>query len=433
MIINSTLRRRIVNPGLVFATTVLTCTSLQADHLEGTSAERFVQKALMGGRMEVEMGQLARQKGQSPDVKSLGATLVRDHTAANQRLEQIASTKNWTVKPRESDGQPELKSTPPVDQSKTSDSVVIDRNDPAIGGNSAREEGLHGKHWPQMDKLRSQSGQEFDKTFVSMAIRDHKKNIAEFEKCSADLDDAELKGFIDETLPKIRQHLQMAKSAARSVGVDESSITADVTDDPDKALGAPATGASGTRGSDKPSSPASKKDDSSTKERSSIDNNPDIEQAIDSSDSAVGAPAAGVSGTRGSDNPSSPASDQDSIPFDNSARVRAPGYITPPDSFTSGTVIQNNQSSSSGEVNTTIDHTDHQVSAGVENNKFFQKGDGKVLGLSTDKNDGKFWGIIPDPIKKKHNQQNPSANAEINVSTQGGSVNHPDSATSTTK
>jgi len=40
-------------------------------------------------------------------------------------------------------------------------------------------------------------------------------------------------------------------------------------------------------------------------------------------------------------------------------------------------------------------------STAEQHSKFFQKGDHKVLGLSTDKHDGKFWGFIPDPWAKK--------------------------------
>ena len=50
----------------------------------------FVTKAAQGGLAEVQMGQLAEQKGASPKVKQLGKMLADDHTQANQELQQIA-------------------------------------------------------------------------------------------------------------------------------------------------------------------------------------------------------------------------------------------------------------------------------------------------------------------------------------------------------
>ncbi|RYG88453.1 DUF4142 domain-containing protein, partial [bacterium] len=44
--------------------------------------ESFYEKAAHGGLAEVELGQLAQEKGRSPDVKAFGAMMVKDHTAA---------------------------------------------------------------------------------------------------------------------------------------------------------------------------------------------------------------------------------------------------------------------------------------------------------------------------------------------------------------
>jgi len=54
------------------------------EHYQGTSSlskkeVKFINDAAEGGLMEVRMGELAQQKGQSADVKSLGQKLVTDH------------------------------------------------------------------------------------------------------------------------------------------------------------------------------------------------------------------------------------------------------------------------------------------------------------------------------------------------------------------
>ena len=155
----------------------------------------------------------------------------------------------------------------------------------------------------------------------------------------------------------------MAQNAARAVGVDEASIAADREDESStSATGAPATGAVGTRGSDRPSSPASNPaTNPQNKERSSYNGNDRLNGATD----------ADASGT-----------------IKHNAVEANVG-----DSSVSASADVNSSASSSTTIDTEKKH------------KVFQKDDGKVLGLSTDKNDGKFLGIIPDPKTKKRTQR----------------------------
>lgn len=355
--------RRVLQNSLVIATTVMTCIAVQAeDHTDkhdktqaqqssqggpsGAQAgqsnqhvEKFVEKAMASGQMEVQMGQLGQQQAQNEQVKALAAALVRDHTQANQKLQQIASTKN--IISQDKQGQGDLQ-----------------------------------KHQQHLDKLKNQSGAEFDKEFIRMALKHHKKDIQEFEKAQTQVNDQELKSFITETLPKLRQHHQMAQTAARAVGVDEASIAADVEIDADSsAVGGAAKAESGPR------------------ERSPIQQDRSI----------------------GTDRPRSSldgASDTDA----------------------SGTINQNNPSIEAdakvgdGELNASADvDSDATVNADVdtdEDGKIFEKGDGKVLGLPTDKNDGKFLGIIPNPRADKDEDidADVDADADVDVDTDDASV-----------
>jgi putative membrane protein len=354
---NLILGRRVFQNGLVIATTFVTCAALQAEDQANkqdpqvsaeasidTSAqggpqsgqkgqsnqqvEKFVQKAMASGKMEVQMGQLGQQQGQDPQVKALAAALVRDHSEANQKLQQIASTKSIT---------------------------------------QDQKGGEHQKHQRHLDKLKSQTGAEFDKEFVRMALKHHKKDIQEFEKAQTQVNDTELKSFISETLPKLRQHQQMAQAAAKTVGVDEASIAADVDIDADSAVGGAAPAESGPR----EKSPIS--DRSTDRPRSSLD----------------GATETDTSGTINQNNPS----------------IEADAQI------------------GDGDVSASAD-TDASVEADVDtdtDNKVFEKGDGKVLGLSTDKNDGKFLGIIPNPRKDK-DDADASVEADVDVDTDDTAV-----------
>ena len=134
---------------------------MAADH-------RFAMEAAMGGMMEVELGKVAASKGASDEVRQFGQRMVDDHSKANSELMQIASGKGMTLP------------TAP---------------DP--------------KHQAEMRKLSALYGEKFDKEYVKMMLKDHKKDVAAFEKEAGGGMDAELKAFASSTLPTLREHLQM--------------------------------------------------------------------------------------------------------------------------------------------------------------------------------------------------------------------------------
>jgi putative membrane protein len=134
---------------------------MMADH-------KFAMEAAMGGMMEVELGRLAAQKGASDEVRQFGQRMVDDHSKANEQLTQIASTKGLT---------------PPS--------------------------ALDAKHQAEMQKLSALSGEKFDKEYVKMMVKDHKKDVGEFQKEAGRGADPDIKAFAASALPTLREHLQM--------------------------------------------------------------------------------------------------------------------------------------------------------------------------------------------------------------------------------
>jgi putative membrane protein len=131
----------------------------------------FMEKAASGGLSEVQGGRLAAQQGENAQIKSFGEHMVKDHSAANDKLMALAQSK-----------QIELPSTP--DQSDTA----------------------------KLDKLKGLSGAAFDKKYAEMMVKDHKHDVAEFEKAAKSAKDPNLKAFAQATLPTLRTHLTMAES-----------------------------------------------------------------------------------------------------------------------------------------------------------------------------------------------------------------------------
>jgi putative membrane protein len=141
--------------------------------------EKFVKEAAEGGMAEVQLGKLAQQKAQNAEVKTLAETIVKDHEAANAQLTAIGSGKG-------------------VDMPKATAE-------------------MKGEHKKLHDKLSKANGQEFDREYVKAMVDDHKKDVKKFEEQAKDGKDAELKSFAQQTVPKLKQHLQMAQQAEKSL------------------------------------------------------------------------------------------------------------------------------------------------------------------------------------------------------------------------
>lgn len=135
--------------------------------------QKFIENAAAGGQMEVDLGKLAADKASSDDVKKFGQQMADDHSKANDELKQLASQKG-------------------VDLTKAMD-------------------GATKKSQKASDKLSKSSGDAFDKAYMSMMVKDHEKDVKEFEEASKDADDADLKAWAGKTLPTLQHHLEMAK------------------------------------------------------------------------------------------------------------------------------------------------------------------------------------------------------------------------------
>src|SRR5689334_1480756 len=59
----------------------------------------FITEAAKGGKMEVEMGNLAKDKAQNRRVKAYAEMMIRDHTKANSELESIRREKSYSLSP----------------------------------------------------------------------------------------------------------------------------------------------------------------------------------------------------------------------------------------------------------------------------------------------------------------------------------------------
>lgn len=159
-----------VSIGLGVIMAALCQSSFAADADNGGKAtameKKFIMKAANGGMTEVEVGKVAQEKGASSDVKDFGARMVKDHSKINDQLKDVASKMGVTVPDK-----------------------------------------VNAAHQAMIDKLSAKSGAEFDTAYVKMMVKDHEKDIAEFEKADKEVSNADLKKFIEDSVPVMKDHL----------------------------------------------------------------------------------------------------------------------------------------------------------------------------------------------------------------------------------
>jgi len=123
--------------------------------------------------LEVQLGNLAAQKASSDEVKQFGERMATDHSQLGQKLQQLASNLNVTL---------------PQDLKPEQQAIVS-----------------------RFEKL---TGKAFDRDFMKEVISGHVKAISEFERAASQATNPDIKQFVSEALPTLREHLKMAREIA---------------------------------------------------------------------------------------------------------------------------------------------------------------------------------------------------------------------------
>jgi len=101
------------------------------------------------------------------DVKDFGQMMVKDHTAINDDLKALAAQKGVTL-----------------------------------------PDGLDAKHQAMVDKMSALTGTKFDDAYIAGMIKAHTKDAKAFKAESAATSDADIKIFLDKSIPVVDAHLQ---------------------------------------------------------------------------------------------------------------------------------------------------------------------------------------------------------------------------------
>ena len=147
----------------------------------GSPDHVFMTKAAEGGMAEVELGNLAKDKGSNDAVKNFGQHMVDDHSKANDELKDLASKKNVTL-----------------------------------------PSALNAKDQATKDRLSKLSGEAFDRAYIRDMVADHRADVAEFRHEANSGKDPDVKAWAAKTLPTLENHLKMAEDTERQIGAGKS-------------------------------------------------------------------------------------------------------------------------------------------------------------------------------------------------------------------
>ncbi len=136
----------------------------------------FVSEALEGGEAEVQLGQLAEQKAQSNDVKQFAQKMVDDHTQmADKLFKPVAQQLGVSV---------------PKGPSK--------------------------KDKKEIAKLEGLSGQDFDRAYIAIMVKDHKQDLKNFKDEAEAAQNPNVKQAAEQGSNIISQHLQLIEQIAKN-------------------------------------------------------------------------------------------------------------------------------------------------------------------------------------------------------------------------
>jgi putative membrane protein len=150
---------------------VLTAAPLAALAVGNSPDESFYKAAAEGGIAEVDLGHLADKNSTSPKVKEFAEMMVKDHSAANQKLQALAAGKGVSLPMSASAGDMATKA-----------------------------------------KLEALSGDSFDKSYIKSQVKAHVDTVKLLRKEIASGQDTDAKAFARSILPTVQAHLKAARA-----------------------------------------------------------------------------------------------------------------------------------------------------------------------------------------------------------------------------
>jgi putative membrane protein len=175
---------------MTFALTTGTASAKEVLGMGTPDAQQFRHKVLASDAFEIESGNIALSHATKASVKSFARMMVKDHIATTNKLIAIGGI------------------------SKKS---ILAKMRPGSDGKYAANDLFGTEDAATLNSLASKSNDDFNKSYIDEQVEAHKDAVSLLEGYGNSGDNAKLKTFAQETLPKVQGHLTMAQTLDRQL------------------------------------------------------------------------------------------------------------------------------------------------------------------------------------------------------------------------
>jgi putative membrane protein len=170
---------------LVIASTAVIAAAMQTSPDQSANVDReFITKSTQGSLAEVELGKIALQKSQNPEVRQFAQKMIDDHTKLIEDMKPAASH---------------------------------------IGSRMPTR--VNAKQRQEAERLQGLSGSDFDKAYITTMVADHHQDLNEFTEEESRTTDPNLKDTVTKGKEVIRMHTEMIDEIARKNGIQTPGTT----------------------------------------------------------------------------------------------------------------------------------------------------------------------------------------------------------------
>lgn len=150
---------------------------------------KFIREVTADNMLEASLGQLAERKAENSEVRQFAQRMVADHNKLQNDWVSMSSSNGMNFKT-----------------------------------------GFGKNHRKKLDQLQKLSGSEFDRTYMTLMIQDHKDYVDYFRKEGRAAKSAAVRNLVSASLPTLEQHWAMAKQVGVKVGANPNAVSAKVSD-----------------------------------------------------------------------------------------------------------------------------------------------------------------------------------------------------------
>lgn len=168
-------------PGVLLL--ALSAPAMLMAQMASSDDKAFVKDAIEGGNAEVELGQLAFDRGVSDDVKAFGKKMVDDHTQLGEQMKTIAGQIGVTPP----------KMIPPADKALEL-------------------------------KLKMLSSDNFDQAYIKAMVKGHEQDLAAFKKETEQGSSPAVKSAAEQGEQVISSHLALIRQIAQAHNINTAGL-----------------------------------------------------------------------------------------------------------------------------------------------------------------------------------------------------------------